>query len=295
MSGIQGIKQELGIGDIISKTFDLYRRDFTKYVILFLVVEAIIGVLTTLVQRAIVMPTLVSNPTPQQVLNWAPGFFGALISLVALTAIVTWVFVPVAIGSAVKLASQDIETGRANLETSVRFTVSRLVTIWVVGLIVGLIVFLGFIALIVPGIILAIMFSLVLPVVIIENPGILESLGRSRKLVSGRWLKTLAVIIVFAIIVGVSAAVASLISSPFGDGSTIVSSLLSAFYLPLVPIALTVYFYSNAARVAPPMMAQPTMATAPTAQLGMKFCADCGTQLPSTATFCFKCGAKQPT
>ena len=294
MSSGQGITQELSLSEVVSKTFKLYQRDFWKYVILFVVVEAIIGVFTTLVRRAITLPVLPANATSQQVLNWAPGFFGALISLIALTAIVTWVFFPVAVGSAVKLASGQIEKGQADLEASVRFGISKLVWLWVVGIVVGIIVSLGLIALIVPGIILAIMFSLVLPVIIIESPGVLGSLGRSRKLVSQRWLKTLAMIVVFGIIVAIASSIVSAISGPFGIASTVVSSILSAFYLPVIPIALTVYYYSNAARIAPPQMSQAPVTFAPTVQTGTKFCPNCGTQLASTATFCAKCGAKQP-
>jgi hypothetical protein len=294
MSGGQGITQELSLGDVISKTFELYRRDFSKYLILFVVVEAIIGVLTTLVQRAIVLPAVPPDiTTPQQFLNWMPGFFGALITLIALSATVTWVLYPISVGSAVKLASEEIVTGRADLAASVRFAVSRIIWLWVVGIVVGIIVFLGFVALVVPGIILAIMFSLVLPVLIIESSGF-ESLSRSRQLVSHRWLKTLAMFIVFAVMVGIASAIVSAISEPFGVASTIVSSILSAFYLPIIPIALTVYYYSNAARIAPPQMGQAPTAPGATLQAGMKFCPNCGTQIPSTTMFCTTCGAKQP-
>lgn len=93
------------------------------------------------------------------------------------------------------------------------------------GIVAGIIVSLGLIALIVPGIILAIMFLPVLPVVMIENQGVIGS----------------------------------------------------------------------ATRVAPPQMSQAPVATSPTIQTGMKFCPSCGTQLASTAMFCAKCGAKQPT
>ncbi len=296
MSSGQGIAQELSIGDVISKTFELYRRDFSKYLMLFVVVEAIIGVLTTLVQRAVVLPALLpADATPQEFINWAPGFFGALITLIALIAIVTWLFYPISIGAAVKLASQEVVTGQADLVVSVRFAVSRIVWIWAVGLVVGITVLVGFIALVVPGIILSMMFSLVLPAIIIEGAGF-ESLDRSRKLVSQRWLKTLALVIVFGIIIGVTSAIASAISAPFGAASTIVSSILSAFYLPLVPIALTVYYYSNAARIAPPPQigqAPAAPATTTTLQAGTKFCPSCGTQIASTATFCSKCGARQ--
>jgi len=43
-----GIRRELSLGDVISKTFELYRRDFTKYFVIFAVVGAIIGIVTAL-------------------------------------------------------------------------------------------------------------------------------------------------------------------------------------------------------------------------------------------------------
>jgi hypothetical protein len=293
MSAGQGITRELSLGELVSKTFELYRRDFSNYLILFVVVEVIIGVLTTLVRRAIVVPAaLPAGATSQQLLDWAPGFFGAAVALVALTAIVSWLFYPICIGGAVKMASEEVTTGKADLAASVRFAASRIVSLWVVGIVVGIIVVAGFIALLVPGIILSIMFSLVFPVLIIEGTGF-ESMGRSRKLVSQRWLKTLALVIVFGIIVGISSAVVGAISGPLGVASTIVSSVLSAFYAPLIPIALTVYYYSNAARIAPPQAGQEQASPTVEARVGMKFCSSCGTEIGYAATFCPSCGAKQ--
>jgi hypothetical protein len=167
-----------------------------------------------------------------------------------------------------------------------------------VSLIIGIVVLLGVIALIVPGIILLIMFSLALPSLLLENHGILDSLGRSRELVGHRWLKTFALFIVIGITVLIATAVADAIGGLFGSASTVVSYLLSAFYLPLIPIALTVYYYSNIARIAPPQMNQPPMPeviSVGTVPGGTKFCINCGTQLPSAATFCSKCGTRQPT
>ena len=293
MSGGQGITRELSLGELVTKTFELYRRDFSKYLILFVVVEAVIGVLTTLVRRAIVIPAaLPAGATPQQLLNWLPGFFGAVTALIVLSAIVSLVFYPISIGGAVKMASDEITTGKADLASSVRFVTSRIVWLWLVGIVVGIIVTVGFIALLVPGIILSIMFSLVFPVLIIERTGF-ESMGRSRKLVSQRWLKTLALVIVFGIIVGIASVIAGAISGPFGVGSTIVSSILSAFYIPVIPIALTVYYYSNAARIAPPQTGRAQASPTGEARVGMKYCSSCGAEIGYAATFCPACGAKQ--
>ena len=288
----QSIRRELSLGDVISKTFELYRRDFTKYFVIFAVVGAIIGIVTALARQTFPLPTLPPNPTPQQVSNWFPGFLGALVLLVALIFIVTAVFSPIAQGTAIKLASEQIEKGHSEIGTSVRFAVSKLLWIWALSIVVGVIVTLGLIALIVPGIILGIMFSLAFPVLLIENKGVLASMGRSRELVSDRWLKTFATFLVLGIVIIVASAIVSAISGLLGVVGPIVNGFLSAFYQPLFPILLTVYYYSNLARITPlPADQMPTGPTM-TAQAGMKFCPTCGTQLVSSATFCFQCGAR---
>ena len=93
-----GVNHELGIGDVISKTFELYRRNFVEYVLLFAVVGVISGSLTAIGNRAFVVPVLAANATPQQVLNWLPGFFGAEVPIILLTILVAIVFFPIAQG-----------------------------------------------------------------------------------------------------------------------------------------------------------------------------------------------------
>jgi hypothetical protein len=290
----QGIGRELSVSELVSETLDIYKKDFVKYFVQFVIVEAIIGVLDTLVRSAFLLPTLPTNPTPQQFLAWAPGFFGALIGFVVLSATVVLVFFPVAQGTAIKMTSESIVKGQVDLNGSVRFALSKLVLMWILGIVVGVIVLLGIIALVIPGIILAIMLSMALPALLLENKGIADSMSRSRELVGQRWLKTLVVFIVFAIIIGVAAAVLNAIGGLFGFAGTFVSSVLSALYQPIFPIAVTVYFYSNVARVTGVQGAVPQATNIPVSQGGFKFCPSCGTQLASAATYCSKCGARQP-
>lgn len=284
------VAQELGLGEVVSKTFDLYGRNFVRYFVLFLAVEAIIGAVSTLAYGYFVLPTLPPNPTQQQILDWFPNYFGTLIQLVAVVGIVGLVLGTIALGGTIRMASEEIENRPVELGASVRFAASKLIWLWALGLIVGIIVGLGFIALVVPGVILLIMLILTFPVLLIENRGVIGSLGRSRELVGHRWLKTFGLLLIMGIIVGVAAAVVSLISSPFGWASTFVSSILGALYQPLLPVSITLFYYSNLARITP----APTGPT-PVAAPGMKFCPNCGTQLVQSATFCSKCGAKQPT
>ena len=295
MSQEPAITQELGIGEVISTTLDYYWRAFAKYLILYLVVEAIIGVITTVARQAIKIPMVPANATSSQIANWAPQFIGAVFGLVAVVFVVAIVFAPVAYGATIKMASESIQNQPVDLGGAVGFAVSRLLWLWGVSIVIGILILVGSI-LIVPGIILAIMFSLAIPAVIIEKAGF-ESLGRSRKLVSNRWLKTFVIALVFGIGIVIVSVIISLVASPFGVASTLISSVLSAFYLPVIPIALTVYYYSNVARITPPSPASaPTSygVPPPPPEPVLRFCSSCGTQLTATAQFCPNCGAKQP-
>jgi zinc-ribbon domain len=286
----KGITRELSLGEVVSKTLGLYRRNFAEYFVLYLVVEAVIGAVSTLAYNAFVLPSLPANPTAQQVANWFPGFAGTLAELVVAVGVVSLVFGTIAFGGTVKMASEEVENRSIDLGGAVKFAATKLLWMWVLGLLLGVIIVLGFIALIVPGIILAIMFSLAFQALLIEGAGITGSMSRSRELVGHRWLKTFATFLVFVIIIGIASSVVSAISAPFGDASRLVSSVLSAFYQPILPVATTIYFYSNRARISP---VQPSQTAMPAP--GMKFCTNCGTQLEASVTFCSKCGAKQPT
>jgi len=289
----QGIRRELGLGENISKTFEVYRREFAKYFVLFAIVGVIVQVATTLAQQAFVRPTLPVNPTSQQLSSYLSALFGALFLLLAVIFVVNIVFSTIAEGSAIKLASEQITKGQADLGPSVRFAVSKLLSIWALSIIVGIIVFLGFIALIVPGIILAIMYSISLPVLLIENKGVTESMGRSRQLVGHRWGKTFGTFLVLGIIVLIASLIFGAITAPLGIIlGPVANGILSAFYQPLFPILMVVYYYSNLARTAPPPPGQMGMGPIGTFQAEMKFCPTCGTQNASSATFCTKCGAK---
>ena len=290
MSSDQSITKELSLGEVVSKTFALYRRNFVKYFVLAAVVEAVIGIVTTLAYNAFPLPTLPAHATSQQALTWVTGFFGNLIALIGTIGLASLVLGTIAVGGAIKMASEEIEGRPVELGSAVRFAATKLLWMWALGLIVGIIVGLGFI-LIIPGIILGIMFSLAFPALLIENAGVAGSMSRSRELVGHRWLKTFAMFLVLGIILLVVAVIVGLVSAPFGAASRVVSSILSAFYFPIIPVAMTVYFYSNRARISPAPQASGAVAMpAP----GMKFCPNCGTQLEASATFCSRCGAKQP-
>ena len=98
----QGISRELSLGEVISRTFEVYRRDFAKYFVLFAIVGVIVQVVTTLARQAFVLPTLPLNPTPQQFSSWFSAWLAAFFLLIGVIFVVSIVFSTIAEGSAIK-------------------------------------------------------------------------------------------------------------------------------------------------------------------------------------------------
>jgi len=163
--------------------------------------------------------------------------------------IVSWVMSTLANGVCIRYASDIMSKEHADVRDAFRFTLRKLASLLAAQIVAGLLIVLGFVALLVPGMVLALMFSLVEPVILAENTGVLKSLSRSRKLVAKRWRKTLAWILVVAILVGIMQGLfGALISLPFGPFSGFVNSIITAAFAPISPICQAVYYYSMLAR-----------------------------------------------
>jgi hypothetical protein len=249
-------QSELSIGEILTQTFNLYSRNFVQYLIPFLAAGILTGLVTIAARSAIVIPVAPADPTPQQLLAWFPTFVTATVMSLFLSGIVSWIVNGVTTGITTKFTSDMLERGQANLQTSFNFTLTKVISLLAASIITGILIVLGLIALVIPGIILALMFSLVYPAIMLEGTGILGSLSRSRVLVSNRWLKTLGLLLVLGIIVAVVDGVVAVITAPLGVVSPLLSGILTAFIMPIFAIAITLYYYSMKARTAPLQQAQ---------------------------------------
>lgn len=241
--------RELSIGEVLGETFALYSQNFTRYIIPFLVAGAITGLLTTWIGLVITIPAaLPATATRMEIMHWLPGYLSAVIAFIFLTGMIGWIIGYMAQAISIKFASDTLEKGQADLVTSFNFGASKILSILGASIITGVLISIGMIALVIPGLILMIMFSLVVPTIVIENTGALESLSRSRRLVSNRWLKTFGLLLILYIIIGIVDFIASLISAPFGLSSTFISYIIVALIQPILPIGLTLYYYSMMAK-----------------------------------------------
>ncbi|MEM2953096.1 MAG: hypothetical protein QXU21_02335 [Candidatus Bathyarchaeia archaeon] len=259
MSIIQKPENELPLDEILRMAFTIYSKNFIIFFAPFLAAAIVIGSLSSIVYNF--ATTAVANiPEPgasiEEIQNWFWSFMVAFLAMAFILAIISWIMNTVVTGICVKCTADLIEKGKASLTEAFNFTVYKLISLLIAALITGILIGLGALALIIPGLILSIMFSLVVPAIIVEDIGAIESLSRSRKLVSYRWLKTFALLLTVYLAVIFVSFIGSLIGQPLGPFSTLLSNVAAAFVQPIIPISLTLYYYAmvakEAKRVPPP-------------------------------------------
>lgn len=86
-----------------------------------------------------------------------------------------------------------------------------------VSILFGIGVGIGFVLLIVPGLILLVIWSVVAPVTVLERPGVFAAFGRSRELVRGNGWNVFGVIVLVFLAVAVLSIAAGLIASGLGS------------------------------------------------------------------------------
>jgi hypothetical protein len=182
------------------------------------------------------------------VLTWVGAILAALISLVA----VFW------LQATLVKAVEDIRDGRADLSVGDTFEAARahLAAVLVAGLIAAIAIGIGFILLIIPGLVLLTFWCLIVPSIVIEGKSAGESFGRSVDLVRGRFWPVLGIVVLTALIYIGFGIILSIILSPLADWlqsfvSTIASGTLTAPFFALVLTVLYFRLSAAAEQVAP--------------------------------------------
>ena len=141
---------------------------------------------------------------------------------------------------------QDIQDGRRDhsigaLISSVEPVFWPLVT---VSILFGLALAIGFILLIIPGLILMVIWSVVAPVTVLERPGPFAAFGRSRELVRGNGWQVFGVIVLVFVAVVVISVAAGLIASSLGSlGGALVQWAINAALAPVTALSASVLYF----------------------------------------------------
>ena len=142
---------------------------------------------------------------------------------------------------------QDIRDGRRDQSVGELFRAAApfLGTLILNGVLAGIGIAIGFVLLVVPGLILLTIWAVVSPSIVVENRGVIEAFGRSRELVKGEGWSVFAVIVIaFLISVAVSF-VAGAIGAGIGDdaGRLIVGAVGQVLVAPIPALVASILFF----------------------------------------------------
>ena len=131
---------------------------------------------------------------------------------------------------------------RATLESAL----PRINVLSATGILASIAIGLGFLLLIVPGLILLTIWSVVIPAVMVENTGVFRGFGRSQELVRGNGLNVFTVIVLTVALIIVAGLVAGLALAPINPEwveSIIVNVVANTVVAPFTAVAWTLMYF----------------------------------------------------
>jgi len=173
----------LGLGELLDRSFFLYRKHF----LLFVAIVALPHLILLAFQ-------LLGVGLGMQ----AQGAFSARYWLWLLpTFILQWIVTATAQGATVIAVSRVHLDREATIAGAFAGVARRIPMLAFIMIITGVGIFLGFILLLLPGILLALILALVIPIAVLENTGLVNSIARSWVLTQGSWLRILVIYILY--------------------------------------------------------------------------------------------------
>jgi hypothetical protein len=148
-------------------------------------------------------------------------------------------------GYVVKLV-QDVRDGRRDFSVGELFSHATpyLGTLILAGILAGIAIAIGFVLIIVPGLILLTIWAVISPSIVVEDKGVFESFGRSRELVRGHGWQVFGTIVLTFLIIVVVGIVASLIGAAIGDaGLVILRALGNVITAPVWALVASILFF----------------------------------------------------
>ena len=217
------------IGVVLDEAWTLFTRFFLRFFVIALVVFATINLLYGLVVTALDAD------------NDGAALLLAIVSLATVVVGTTW------LQGAFVYAVQDARDGSFDASLGQVFSrvSSSILPLLVAGLLAGLGIALGFVLLIVPGLVLLTIWAVIAPVIVIERTRALEAFGRSRALVRGNGWTVFGIVLVTGLLSGIAT---TLLQAAFSFlprfleiliGSTIAQAVVAPF--SAIAIAIT-YF-----------------------------------------------------
>jgi TRAP-type C4-dicarboxylate transport system permease large subunit len=221
------------IGGVLSEAWNLYKRFLGRFFLTALVVFAILDLFSALAAAAAGD-------------SWVSGVIWGLVAVTI--GVVGYFWVQAALVETV----HDVRDGRADrsIGETYRAVQPVLPAVIIGGILAGIGIGIGFILLIIPGLFLLTIWSMLIPVIVLERRRAGEAFTRSREVVRGNGWKVFGLVLITFISLGIVSGVIRALFAPLPDfldawlGSLVAHSLT----IPFAAAALTTAYFRLTAR-----------------------------------------------
>ena len=210
------------LSGVLGEAWALYRRHASHFILISFAIYLVVGVIHAL-------------------LSWGLGSVGAFIGFIFS------VFGMFLLQAALVKAVQDVRDGTVDLD--LRATVAAALpfvgSVAVASILASIGIAIGFVLIIVPGLILLTFWSLIVPEIVIGGAGALESFGRSWRTVRGyAWNVFGTFVLVFLILIALQIVLwVILLALPSGWRSFIADLVSGALVAPFIAAVVTLIYY----------------------------------------------------
>jgi hypothetical protein len=240
----------LSVGEVLDASFKVVRRSFRTLMVCVLVVALPLNIINTL----IIASTSDDPFNIDTVAGTNDVSTGTQLSGNLLTTVLSLVATTLASAACFRAVSAAYLGEEATVEESLGFARQRLLPLLWLSVLYGFGLIIPFLLLVLPGIWLAVAWSLSFPALLHEDVRGVKALGRSFKLVRKRWWPTFGALVVMYLIVFVISLIiigiftAALLSNTDNEAFgaviyTIANTLSSLITLPLVAAVLTILYF----------------------------------------------------
>ncbi|MDQ4098468.1 MAG: hypothetical protein M3144_11455, partial [Actinomycetota bacterium] len=205
----------LSIGEILDVAIKIYRERFSHLVKAVVVVVGPVSLLGALVQVSVgpeqsnflTTPDATIDPTAEPTFDG--GDVWAFLAGILVVGLLSFVAAQVATAASFKLVSGAYLDAQPDWRESLRFALAKLGSLIWLAFLTGLLVGLGILACIIPGVYFYGLWTVAVPVLLFEELRGRQAMKRSRALVTGRWWPTVAAVLVATILASIVQAVFS--------------------------------------------------------------------------------------
>jgi len=217
----------LSVGEMLDAGFRLFNARFWTLILCVLVPVVPLQIVATVLQASVDPNAFDLNST--ETVDSGTALAGNLVG-----AVLQFAAAALAIAACFKAISAAYLGERAGFAESLRYALGRLLPLLVAYILVLVIIALGFILLIIPGIWIAVKLAMVFPAVVFERKGPFGAIGRSWSLTRENWWRTFGALLVVFLITFVLQLVSGGVVGGLLGASDTVSELTVAIVLTLV-------------------------------------------------------------